>query len=571
MFGIVAMMAILACAAMPAMAATNIVSNNSADPLTANSFPYWLVNSADGDTINFSGNFTIVDWPEDGSIVVAANNLTVDGGANTILIDNSNTAGTATNMLIKVTGNGFTWNNVDAQGAGMNGWTGAAVFIQIQGDDSTVTNSTFSGNPAGSARAAYMPNSASYLRYGTGGTGVVQDGITIQNCDFRGPVSDSMYGGGGIKLCFGGSDKTNILVEGCTFQGFNDQALSIEPANTTDPTVTNVVFRDNEFGLCGGTRSFANDIHFYNQDGSPFPLDNLLIENNVHGVPLDGEGLVLPRPSFSCALFYVDMDNVLIQNETWVDLQNRGANIINFCADGALGTEWLTESVVFSENEVARCGTLPYLIREYDGTDIQGTLERPIITSATVDTVTGTAEANAKVEVFVSPLTANPVVSQGAYFRPMLDTFLGSTTADGSGNWTFAMPAYYGGYWVSATQTTTGAYPNTSWRHGTAVVGNPDTGGLDTDIDYLPDTWETDNSLDPNLTTTPNGTMDDPDADGFSNLHEYMYGSDPQDPDSTPETVSPPWPGPDMPVAGIAGLAMLLAGLGAVGYRRIRK
>jgi len=58
----------------------------------------------------------------------------------------------------------------------------------------------------------------------------------------------------------------------------------------------------------------------------------------------------------------------------------------------------------------------------------------------------------------------------------------------------------------------------------------------DTDRDGLPDGWEADYNLDPTDPTGENGPEGDPDNDGYTNLEEYIGGSNPVDGNSTPNT-----------------------------------
>jgi glycosidase len=57
-------------------------------------------------------------------------------------------------------------------------------------------------------------------------------------------------------------------------------------------------------------------------------------------------------------------------------------------------------------------------------------------------------------------------------------------------------------------------------------------GVTDTDGDGLPDTWEMQFGLNPNDSTGINGPDGDPDMDGFTNLQEYLAGTNPRDENS---------------------------------------
>ncbi len=57
----------------------------------------------------------------------------------------------------------------------------------------------------------------------------------------------------------------------------------------------------------------------------------------------------------------------------------------------------------------------------------------------------------------------------------------------------------------------------------------------DSDNDGMPDSWEIENNLDP-LT---DDAHEDPDEDGFTNLQEYLAGTDPRNPNSFPSLSHP--------------------------------
>ncbi len=60
-------------------------------------------------------------------------------------------------------------------------------------------------------------------------------------------------------------------------------------------------------------------------------------------------------------------------------------------------------------------------------------------------------------------------------------------------------------------------------------IWDTDPNNPDTDGDGMPDGWEAKHNLDP---TNPADANEDPDGDGLTNLEEHMYGTDPNNPDT---------------------------------------
>jgi hypothetical protein len=91
-------------------------------------------------------------------------------------------------------------------------------------------------------------------------------------------------------------------------------------------------------------------------------------------------------------------------------------------------------------------------------------------------------------------------------------------------------PAVADGGGLSLQRRTLGSYGNEplNW---VACSPNPGTRNCvsDTDGDGLPDDWEFANGLDPNSSAGDNGGAGDPDRDGFTNLQEFLAGTNPSD------------------------------------------
>ncbi|MGD9106436.1 MAG: hypothetical protein PVJ87_06355, partial [Desulfobacterales bacterium] len=71
--------------------------------------------------------------------------------------------------------------------------------------------------------------------------------------------------------------------------------------------------------------------------------------------------------------------------------------------------------------------------------------------------------------------------------------------------------------------------------HQELIVYNTNRESFDTDDDKMPDGWEVQYGLNP----LANDASLDKDSDGYSNLQEYLAGSDPNDPNSHPSKAMP--------------------------------
>jgi hypothetical protein len=94
-------------------------------------------------------------------------------------------------------------------------------------------------------------------------------------------------------------------------------------------------------------------------------------------------------------------------------------------------------------------------------------------------------------------------------------------------------PAGASGTGLSLQRTFLGSYGNEP-LHWLACTPNPGTRNCvnDTDADGLPDDWELANGLNPLSASGNDGASGDPDGDHFTNLQEYLAGTNPRDPAS---------------------------------------
>lgn len=142
---------------------------------------------------------------------------------------------------------------------------------------------------------------------------------------------------------------------------------------------------------------------------------------------------------------------------------------------------------------------------------------------------------------------------------PPAQDFVPDVTTDGTGSWVavWVSPNPLGGTIGTDNDllVARGAGPDTDGdglRDGPeANVYGTDPESADTDADGLTDGAEVN-------THATDPTDPDTDADGFTDAEEVAAGSDPNDPDSTPETL----PIPALPLAGLALLGLWLPAVG---------
>lgn len=486
-------------------------------------------------------------------------------------------------------------------------------WIRLWGRNETtgVTNFLFDNNTVdGTPGTGSIVNNCRVIEStGSGGPttpGVRNTGVTISNCELYnvGSVFYERRTNGVVDnyaqawIAAGLFATNNLTIEDCyiTSNGITQYALVDIVDAASGVTIQGCTFGE-EMG--GGSPP--------NPQGAAVSLWGGLRDVTIGGTGADANTFVDMASAISLVEFAPTSDDADL-NHNW---QLRGNTISGTYSLGAADAYDNTMAIAqytgpcsspFADGAMRVCADANAWIDDPWGADAAGTIEYdpaahaspapPDIASA-VDvagtfTVTGTGVANGVVDVFVSdPAFAGVAAGDGLFtdydedagaggwvdvdvpaheIQPQQQVLLGTTTADGSGDWTWSTTndmSAYDGWWVTAIQTDPAAGANTS----ALTLDAPKVGtATDSDGDGLLDDWEEFWGLDPNDASGDNGAAGDPDSDGYTNLEEQANGfSDPLNGLSTP--VNPGPNGEPLPAAGAAGL-LLLGGALAMAARR---
>ncbi len=161
----------------------------------------------------------------------------------------------------------------------------------------------------------------------------------------------------------------------------------------------------------------------------------------------------------------------------------------------------------------------PFDLTGYIGTKLQF---RRWLNSDTEPYVSATVELSTNGSTW-QPLWRNgsyPTIMESAWSLQDIDL---AAYADGQASvfvrWTYQVGSY--------------AFPMSGWNiDDIQLLGTANR--PDTDLDGMPDAWETANGLNPASSAGGNGPLGDPDQDGLGNLLEYAFGLDPQKAEVTP-------------------------------------
>lgn len=518
--GLIFGLALALLCAMPAIAATWVVTDNGSDPGTAGTFMHALTNAVDGDTITWEGDMTmdmnaaVQPGYQDLNIttyVVYQDDLTIDGAGHDVVWDG---LGTTDSGIYVVSA------NVVVRGITIFG-KGDAFHVPKTGEDG-----------AGESGGNVLFENCTAYNCSNMGFKLEQTNTTVRNCV---AYNNGRFGVGIDPWQFGNVADGSVI-EGCELYGHNTDwsTWGIVVTNSSNITIRNNYLYNN-----------SSNIWITSDDNAPTPPTGLVIGGNMMG--FDATGTAYPMPGGNGMVIAGFVEEVIVGG-FGAGKPNLIAGAWDgvWIADGATGLTIRGNSIYDNDGEGENEGTGRVL--GWDGTVVPTAAPAGL----SLGSVMGNGgPANADIDVYVD--TAAPGDPAGTQAR----TYIGSATSDGGGDWTLDVDvaSLYPGLYVTAMATD--ASGNTSnVATGIAIPGTPK---LDTDNDGMPDEFETTNGFDPD---NPLDAFGDADENGTSNVMEYISGSS--------------GPAEEVPAASVWGLmaaavAVAAAGTGLVIRRNNKK
>lgn len=219
-----------------------------------------------------------------------------------------------------------------------------------------------------------------------------------------------------------------------------------------------IIFTNNIFGLnVNATSTIPNGeqgIETKNSDFNTSGGGNVIAGNTFNGIYISDNtsagsstvtGNFIGLNSSGSSFGHSGYGILVTNSNTSVTIQN---NEIAFNNQGAIEVQSNASSVQISQNEI-HCNTNTGIEIWAGG---NGGITPPVITLASTSSIEGTSTPSATIEVF---LVDNSVCGN-AQCQGQGRTYLGTVTADGSGNWILNNPSINVGDDVTATQTSGG-------------------------------------------------------------------------------------------------------------------